>query len=61
VTDEDVEAVKAAGLSEDDIFELAVCAALGQSARQLAAALAALDEATAGSVRAAARVDRSDE
>jgi alkylhydroperoxidase family enzyme len=45
VTDEDVAAVKKAGLSEDEIFELCVCAALGQSTRQLDAALAALDEA----------------
>ena len=47
VTDEDVAAVKAAGLSEDQIYELCVCAALGQSTRQLDAALAALDEACA--------------
>jgi hypothetical protein len=42
VTDEDVAAAKAAGLSEDELFELAVCAALGQATRQLEAALAAL-------------------
>ena len=47
VTDEDVAAAKAAGLSEDEIFELVVCAALGQSSRQLTSALAALDAATA--------------
>lgn len=46
VTDQDVAAVKAAGLSEDEIFELAVCAALGQATRQLDAALRALDAAT---------------
>ena len=46
VTDGDVAAAKAAGLSEDEIFELAVCAAFGQSSRQLHAALAALDAAT---------------
>jgi hypothetical protein len=46
VADEDVAAAKAAGLSEDEIFELVVCAAVGQSTRQLDAALAALDEAT---------------
>ena len=46
VTDEDIAAAKAGGLSEDQIFELAVCAAVGQSTRQLDAALAALDEAT---------------
>jgi len=45
VTDEDVAAAKASGLSEDDIFELVACAAIGQSTRQLEAALAALDEA----------------
>ena len=46
VTDEDVAATKAAGLSEDEIFELTICAALGQASRQLNAALAVLDLAT---------------
>lgn len=46
VTDEDVAAAKAAGLSDDEIFELVVAAALGQSTRQLDAGLAALDAAT---------------
>ncbi len=46
VTDEDVAAAKAAPLSEDEIFELVVCAALGQASRQLTSALAALDAAT---------------
>ncbi|MBA2542105.1 MAG: hypothetical protein H0V17_20865 [Deltaproteobacteria bacterium] len=46
VTDEDVAAVRQAGMSDDEIFELAVAAALGQSTRQLDAAFAALDEAT---------------
>jgi hypothetical protein len=45
VTDEDVTATKAAGLSEDEIFELTICAALGQAKRQLNAALAALETA----------------
>jgi len=54
VTDEDVAAVKQAGSSEDQIFELAVCAALGQSTRQLEAALAALDLATTAPARKAA-------
>jgi len=45
VTDEDVAAAKQAGLSDDEIFELVVCAALGQSTRQLDAALAALEDA----------------
>ena len=47
VTDTDVVAAKADGVSEDEIFELTVCAAYGQATRQLNAALAALDEATA--------------
>jgi hypothetical protein len=46
VTDADVAATKAAGVSEDEIFELTVCAALGQATRQLEAALAALDAAS---------------
>ena len=47
VTDADVAAAKAEGVSEDEVFELTVCAAYGQATRQLNAALAALDEATA--------------
>ena len=46
VTNEDVAAAKAAGVAEDAIFELAVCASLGQSTRQLDTAMAALDAAT---------------
>lgn len=42
VTDADISAVKAAGLSEDQIFELVVCAAVGQATRQYDTALAAL-------------------
>jgi hypothetical protein len=49
VTDHDVAATKAAGLSDDEIFELAICAALGQAARQLSSALAALDLAASRS------------
>jgi hypothetical protein len=45
VTDADVAAVKAAGASEDEIFELAVCASIGEAGRQLDAALAALEQA----------------
>ncbi len=44
-TREDVAAAKAAGLTEDQIFELVVSAALGQATRQLDAATAALDAA----------------
>lgn len=46
VTDEDVAAVRAAGLSEDQIFEIVVCAAIGQADRQYTGALAALASAT---------------
>jgi alkylhydroperoxidase family enzyme len=42
VTDEDVAAARSAGLSEDEIFELVVCAAYGQATRQLDAGLAAV-------------------
>jgi AhpD family alkylhydroperoxidase len=45
VTNEDIAAVKASGESEDQIFELVVCAAIGQATRQYEAACAALDEA----------------
>ena len=34
VTDEDVAVVRAAGMSEDQIFEIVVCAAIGQASRQ---------------------------
>jgi alkylhydroperoxidase family enzyme len=46
VTDEDVAAVRAAGLSEDQIFEIVVCAAIGQADRSYSSALAALASAT---------------
>jgi hypothetical protein len=46
VTDEDVNATKLSGLSEDQIFEIVVCAAIGQANRQYDAALAALEAAT---------------
>jgi hypothetical protein len=45
VTDEDVAAVRAAALSEDQIFEIVVCAAVGEASRQYATALAALASA----------------
>ena len=47
VTDDDVAAAKASGLSEDEIFELVVCAAFGQASRQLRSALDAVDTAVA--------------
>ena len=46
VTDEDIAAVRAVGLSEDQIFEIVVCGALGQAIRQHDKALAALEAAT---------------
>jgi hypothetical protein len=46
VIDEDVANVKESGLSEDQIFEIVVCAAVGQAARQHDTALAALEAAT---------------
>jgi hypothetical protein len=48
VTDADFAAAKASGFSEDQLFELVICAAVGQSARLYEAGLAALAEATAG-------------
>lgn len=48
VTDEDVAAVRAAGLSEDQVFEIVVCAAVGAADRQYTSAMAALAEATGG-------------
>lgn len=46
ISDEDIAAAKQTGLTEDEIFELVVCAAIGQSSRQIENALAALDAAT---------------
>jgi hypothetical protein len=46
VTDEDIVAARASGLSEDQIFEIVVCAAIGQATRQYDTALAALDAVT---------------
>jgi hypothetical protein len=43
VTDEDISAVKISGRSEDQIFEVVVCAAIGQATRQYDEALAALE------------------
>jgi alkylhydroperoxidase family enzyme len=48
ITDEDVAAAKAAGLTEDQIWELVVCAAVGQATRQYEGALIALAAATEG-------------
>jgi len=53
ITDEDVAAVRSSGLGEDAIFELVVCAAVGQASRQHDVALAALDAASGRDVHAA--------
>ena len=47
VTDADFVAARAAGFSEDELFELVICAAVGQTARLYDAGLAALAEAVA--------------
>ncbi|HEY7894882.1 MAG TPA: hypothetical protein VIC24_08290 [Gemmatimonadaceae bacterium] len=46
VSDAAVEAAKASGLTEDQIFEVVVCAAIGEATRQYEAARAALDAAS---------------
>jgi alkylhydroperoxidase family enzyme len=46
VTDEDFARARASGLSEDQIFEMVISAAIGQATRQYNTALAALDAAT---------------
>ena len=46
VTDGDVAAALAAGFTEDQLFELMLCAAVGESNRMYQAGLAALAEAT---------------
>ena len=46
VTDEDIAAAKASGLSEDQVFEIVVSAAIGQANRQYEAALEVLVTAT---------------
>jgi hypothetical protein len=45
VTEADLAAAKAVGYTEDQLFELVVCAAVGQSTRLYEAGLAALEEA----------------
>ena len=47
VTEQDLAAALASGCTEDQLFELVVCAAVGQSTRLYEAGLAALAEATA--------------
>ena len=47
VTEQDLAAALASGCTEDQLFELVVCAAVGQSTRLYEAGLTALAEATA--------------
>jgi hypothetical protein len=47
VTDEDIAAARESGHSEDQVFEVVVCAAIGQASRQYDTALAALEAAAA--------------
>jgi hypothetical protein len=46
VSDEDVSAARASSLSEDEVFEMVVCAAVGEATRQLESALDALRRAS---------------
>jgi len=46
VTDSDINAVKNTAVSEDQLFELIICAAVGQASRQYESGLAALAEVT---------------
>jgi alkylhydroperoxidase family enzyme len=48
VAEADFAAARASGFSEDQLFELVICAAVGESARMYEAGLAALAEATGG-------------
>jgi hypothetical protein len=45
VTDEDIAAVLASGISEDQTFELVICSAIGAATRQYESAIHALEEA----------------
>jgi alkylhydroperoxidase family enzyme len=51
VTDDDIAAARTAGLSEDEIFEIVVCAAVGEADRQFTSALDALARVTGGDRR----------
>ena len=48
VSDADFAAATQAGYTDDQLFELVICAAVGESSRQYEAGLAALAEATDG-------------
>jgi alkylhydroperoxidase family enzyme len=46
VSDEDIAAARESGLNENQVFEIVVCAAIGQATRQHDTAVAALEAAT---------------
>ena len=46
IVDADIAAVRQSGLGEDEIFELVVCAAIGQASRQYDAAMGSLEAVT---------------
>ncbi|WP_328474298.1 hypothetical protein OHA21_14805 [Actinoplanes sp. NBC_00393] len=48
ITDADFDTARAAGFTGDQLFEVVVAAAVGESTRMYESALAALDEAAAG-------------
>ncbi|MHB1836510.1 MAG: carboxymuconolactone decarboxylase family protein [Solirubrobacteraceae bacterium] len=48
VTDADLAAATKSGFTDDQLFELVICAAVGEASRQYEAGLAALAEAIAG-------------
>lgn len=50
VSDDDIAAARAEGLSEDQIFEIVVCAAVGRADRQYSDAIAALAAARGGAI-----------
>ena len=58
VTDEDIAALRTSGLTEDQIFELALCAAIGEATRQDDTAIAALHAAKGKDVSHAPRDSR---
>ena len=45
IAEEDINRARQSGLSEDQIFEIVVCAAIGQASRQYDSAKAALEKA----------------
>lgn len=48
ITDDDINAAKRSGLNEDQLFEMMVCAAIGQATRQYDSAVKALEAAVKG-------------